>query len=236
MLHITQGNSRNTFKRIKICKIGDPWCTDHRNINNSGFLLPVKTLRQAVFIFYLDIQIRSHTDHRDPASLFQHFHTRVQNGLISTELVDDQSLNHRLFVFFQKFHCTDQLCKNASPVNITNKEDRCLGHFCHSHIYDIFIFKIDLCRASCTLDHNNVIFFGKGIVGFHNIRNQCFLIFKIISGTHGPQNFPVYDHLGTNIIGRLQKDGVHKNRRFDPGCFRLHDLSPSHLQTILCDK
>ena len=121
-----------------------------------------------------------------------------------------------MFISFHKFKmCYINICQNS-----------------YIRIIKICIFKL-LTRS---FHHNNVIFFGKGIVGFHNIRNQCFLIFKIISGTHGPQNFPVYDHLGTNIIGRLQKDGVHKNRRFDPGCFRLHDLSPSHLQTILCDK
>ena len=73
-------------------------------------------------------------------------------------------------------------------------------------------------------------------VRLHHIRNQGLLIFEIIPGTHGSKNFSVYDHLGAYIIGRLQKDGIHQDRRPDPGCLCLHDLGPSHLKTILCDK
>ena len=158
VFYIAERNSGNALKRIKIRKVGNPWCTDHRDINDTGFLLPVKTLRQAVLILHLDIQIRRHTHHRDPASFLKHNNTRVQNSLISAEFVDDQTLYHSLLIVLQKLHCTDQLCENTASVNISHQKYRCLCHLCHSHIYDIFCFQINLCRASCSLDHNDIIF------------------------------------------------------------------------------
>ena len=236
MFYIAERNSGNALKRIKIRKVGDPWCTDHCDINDTGFLLPVKTLRQAVLILHLDIQIRRHTHHRDPASFLKHDNTRVQNSLISAEFVDDQPLYHSLLIVLQKLHRTDQLSKNTSTVNISHKKDRCLGHLCHTHIYNILILEIDLGRTSSTFDDNDIVFRCKSVVCLHHIRNQGLLIFEIIPGTHGSKNFSVYDHLGAYIIGRLQKDRIHQDRRPDPGCLCLHDLGPSHLKTILCDK
>ena len=158
MLYISQGNSRNTFQWIKICEIGDPWYPDHRNINKIHFLFSVKSFCEAVLILHLNIQIRSHSHYRDMASLLQHLHSRIKDGLVAAEFVDDQTLYHLSFILFQKLHCTDQLCENTASVNISHQKYRCLCHLCHSHIYDIFCFQIDLCRASCSLDHNDIIF------------------------------------------------------------------------------
>ena len=236
MLYISQGNSRDTFQWIKICEIGDPWYPDHRNINKIHFLFSVKSFCEAVLILHLNIQIRSHSHYRDMASLLQHLNTWIQDRLIAAEFVDDQTLYHLSFILFQKLHCTNQLCKNTTSVNISHQKHRCLCHLCHSHIYDIFCFQIDFRRASSPLNHNDIIFFCQLMKCLHNVRHQFFLIFKIVSGTHGSQDFSVYDHLGAYIIGRLQKNGVHQHRRLNSGCLRLHNLSSAHLQPLFCNK
>ena len=209
MLHITEGNPRNTFEWVKICEIGNPRHTDHRDIDQIYFLFSVKTFRQTVFIFYLNIQIRRNSHYRNMTSLFQHFHTWVKDCLISAEFVDDQSFDHLTFIFLQKFHRTDELCKDTASVNVSDQKYRSFRHLCHSHIYDIFRFQIDLCRASGSFDDDNVILCCQRIICFHNVRHQFLLIFEIVSGTHGSKNFSVYDHLRTHIIGRLQQDRVH---------------------------
>ena len=236
IFYIANGQSRNAFQWIKVREIGNTGQADHRNINDTCLLLPFKAPGQAVLILHLDIDIRSHAHHRNSAFFLQHFHSRIQNRLVSPELVDDQAFYHGPFLFLQKLHRADELCENAAPVNIAHQEHRRICHFCHAHIYNVFFLQIDLRRASRTLDHNDIVFRCERVVSLHNIRHQLFLIFEIISGAHGSQNLTVYDHLGANVVGRLQKNGIHKNGGLDSRRFRLHHLGSSHLQSLFCDK
>ena len=77
MADIAKGHPLHSFKGIKIRKIGNPWQADHRQIDLSDLLLSVKALGQTVFIFYFNIQIRSHSYHRNTAFFFQHGDTRI---------------------------------------------------------------------------------------------------------------------------------------------------------------
>ena len=236
MLYIAKRHAGNAFQRVKVCKIGNSWYPDHCNINLSDFLISVKPVCKAVLVLHLDIKIRSNAYHRDPTFFFQHFHTRIKNGFITAEFIDDQTFYHFPFVRFQKLYRSVKLGKHTASVNISHKENRRLCHFCHAHVYNIFCFQIDLRRAACALDHNNVIFRSKGFKGLHHIRHQFFLIFKIISGAHGSKHLAVDDHLGSHIIGRFQKNGIHENRRGDSCCLCLHHLSSSHFKPFLCNK
>ena len=136
-------------------------------------------------------------------SLLQHLYARIKDCLVSAEFVDDQSFNHLALILFQKLHCTDQLGKNTASVDISDQKYRSFRHLCHSHVYDIFCFQIDLCRASCSFDHDNIVLCCQRIICFHDIRHQFFLIFEIVSGAHGSKDFSIYDHLRTNVIGRF---------------------------------
>ena len=139
MLYISKRHTRNIFKWIKVCKIGNSRNPDHCNIDLSNFLLTVKPLRQAVFVFHFDLQIRCHTHHRDTASFFEHLHTRIKNRLVPTEFVDDQALHHCFLVILQKHHRTDQLGKYATAVDISDQKHRCFGKLCHAHIDDVIL-------------------------------------------------------------------------------------------------
>ena len=53
---------------------------------------------------------------------------------------------------------------------------------------------------------------------------------------HDADRLPVQDHLGSGIVGRFQQNRIHSCGGFYSRRFRLHHLSPAHLQTFLCDK
>ena len=236
MLYIAKRNSRYALQWVKICEIGDPRHTDDCHIDHPNFLWTVKTLCQAVLVLHLDVKIRCDTDNRDPAFALQHLHARIKDRLITAEFVDDQTLYHLSLVFLQKLHGSVKLCKHTAAVDISDQKDRCFCHLRHSHVYDILFFEVDLCRASCTFDHDDIILCCKYIKCFHDVRDKFFLVSKIIPCAHCAKDFSVYNDLRTHIVGRFQKDRVHKDGRFDPGSLCLHDLRSSHLQSFLCDK
>ena len=155
---------------------------------------------------------------------------------ITAEFIDDQTFDHLSLIFFEKLHRAIQLRKNAATIDISRKKNRRLCHLCHSHVDNVFAFQIDLSRTPRTFNDDNVIFLCKFVECLHNIRHQFFLIFEIIPGTHCSEDFPVDNYLRANIIGRFQKNRVHKNRWFCPCRLSLHDLRPSHLKTFARDK
>ena len=78
-----------------------------------------------------------HADHGNAAFFFQHPYARIQDRLVSTEFVDDQSLYHGSLIRLQKLSGTDQLGKHSAPVDISGQKDRRAGHLCHSHVHDV---------------------------------------------------------------------------------------------------
>ena len=139
MLYISKRHTWNIFKWIKVRKIRNPRNPDHRDIDLSHLLLTVKPLRQTVFVFHLDLQVRCHTNYRDAASFFQHLHTGIKNGFVPSKFVDDQTLYHLFFIVFQKHYCTDQLGKYAAAIDISNQKHRGFCKLCHTHIDDIIL-------------------------------------------------------------------------------------------------
>ena len=43
------------------------------------------------------------------------------------------------------------------PVNVSHKKHRCIQKLCQSHIDNVILPQIDLCRTTCAFDHDNVV-------------------------------------------------------------------------------
>ncbi len=204
MAHIPEGHPFHTLKRIEIRKIGNPGNPNHRDVDDPHLLAAGKSLRQAVLILHLDIQIRGHAHHGNAASFFQHRDTWVQNGFIPPELIDNQTLQIGLLILVQQHGRADQLGKNAAPVDVSHQKHRCLCQLRHAHIDKAVLrFQINFHRASGTLDDDNIIFLSQLIVGFHHILHQPGFVGKILAGAHIAPHLAVYNHLGACVVGGL---------------------------------
>ena len=150
------------------------------------------------------MKIWCYSYHRNIPFFLQHLDSGIQNCLISTEFINNQTFYTFLFILFQKKQCAKKLCKYSSPVNISDKENRSIYHLCKPHIDNIIFFQINLRRTSRTFNYNDVIIFFQFMKSLHHIWNQFFFVFKIITGTHISQNFTIYNYLRSNIVGRLK--------------------------------
>ena len=161
----------------------------------------MEPLRQAVLVIQLQLHIRSHTHNGNMRQLLQHLNTGIQNGLISTEFIDDETFYHFLFFFGKKHHRPYQLGKNAAPVDVAHQKHRSLCHFGHPHIDQIVFLEIDLRRTARSLDNDDIVLCRQMIKGFLHLRDQLLFKSEIFSRRHISKNFSVYDNLRAHIVG-----------------------------------
>ena len=94
---------------------------------------------------------------------------------------------------------SDDLCKDATPVNITyqNTGSPCLTG--HGEIYQVILFQVHLTAASCPLHYNKIIIFGQSAVGIHNNFFKLWFQIMIIHGIHLTQDLSLKDNLCTQF-------------------------------------
>ena len=122
MLYISKrhtGIFSNGLKSV----VRDPWNPDHRDIDLSHLLLTVKPLRQTVFVFHLDLQVRCHTNFQDATSFFQHS-TPGSRMVCPTEFVDDQTLYHLFFLIFKSITVPISWAIYTAAVDISDQKHR----------------------------------------------------------------------------------------------------------------
>ena len=113
--------------------------------------------RQAVLLIDIQIKIRHDSDHRNIRTFLEHGESRLQDGHISPELIDDHSFDTLTLLFLEQHDCPDKLCEHAAPVDIPGEQHRRVHQFRQTHIYDIILLQIDLRRASRSFDHDHII-------------------------------------------------------------------------------
>ena len=196
MLYIAQRHTRHLFKRIEVGKIRNPGNTDHGQINQSRGFFSLKALGQTVLILYLDMQVRGAAHNRDSRQLFQHGDAGIQDGPVSAEFIDHKSFYHGALIRLQQLSGSKKLREYAAAVNIADQQDRGLCQFRHPHVDKaVRVLQIDLRGASGSLNDNNIILRRQRVVGFFYVRDQFFLVGKILTGAHVSQDFPVDNNL-----------------------------------------
>ena len=156
-------------------------------------------------ILVVDIQLHEghHADNRHAAALFEHDDSRVQDGLVSAEFVDDKALEKCLFLRFQQHLCAQKLGKDAAAVDIARQKHRRAHRLCQAHVDDVVFFQVDLGGTARALDHDDVVLGRKRVVGLQHQRHQALFVGKIFPGVHVAQNLSLYNDLGSRICRRL---------------------------------
>ena len=52
--------------------------------------------------------------------------------------------------------CADECSKDSAPINVSDQQHGSLGRLGHPHVDDILIAKVDLGRASSTLQNHQI--------------------------------------------------------------------------------
>ena len=210
----------------------------HRNVHPGTRLkcMLLKLIAQRILRINVHGKIRHHAQHRLPDPRLQLPEPRRQNRGIAPELVDDEPGHPRPLLLRQQHQGADKLCKDAARIDVPHQQHGGIRHFREPHIHDILLLQVDLRRAPCALDDDNVIFRRKLLIGRHDLRHQALFEAEVLPGPHVAAHPAVHDNLRAHIRGGLQQNGIHQHRGFNAGGLRLYDLRPAHFQPLLRDE
>src|SRR5207244_13108619 len=97
------------------------------------------------------------------------------------------------FLLFQKFPCSDQLSKDATPFNIGYQNDDGVSMMSHAHVNQIVIAQIDLGGAAGALQDYGIIIGGQPAVRFRNGSPGLWLKSIIILNRHDARRLSLHD-------------------------------------------
>ena len=167
---------------------------------------------------------------------FQHRQARAQNFHVSTEFVDDKALYACPLLRLQQFHRAVQLGKHAAAVDVAGQQHRRVHQLGQAHIDDVISFQVDLSRAACALDNNDVKLLDQAVVGLQNVGDQGTLVAEILLGRHVAPHLAINDDLAADVAAGLEQNGVHPHVRLHARGLGLHHLGTAHFQAIPGDK
>ena len=139
--------------------------------------------------------VRNNSDNRYIRKIFNHIKSGTQDFHVTAKFIYNCPLNSRLFLIIKQHNSSIKLCKNTAPVNVTDKQNRCVSHFRHAHIDNVVLFQIYFRRTSRTLNNDYIVHFRQFVIRFHNIGYKFLLIFKVVHRIHIALNFTVYNNL-----------------------------------------
>ena len=90
--------------------------------------------------------------------LIKHIKPWFKDRDIATELIDQSGFDHCPLFRLKQCQCPIELGKYSATFYISHKEDWRLNHLGKPHVHYVILFKIDLCRTACPLDHDDIVF------------------------------------------------------------------------------
>ena len=230
--HIPHAHGRMLVQQGEVGEVGNSGQTNHSDIQRLFPALIFQTGSQRILVVHIDPKIRHDTQHGDARFFLQHSETGTQDGLIAPKFIDNQAADTGPLLLFQQSNRAVQLGKYAAPVNISRQQHRRVHQLRHAHVDNIVGTQVDFGRTARPFNDDDIVFCGKAVIGFQNIRDQLPLHAEILGGAHLTANFAIDNNLTANVAGRLEQNGIHSHIRFLPSCLGLHHLRPAHFQAV----
>ena len=220
---------------IKIRKIGNFWRLNNGNPYiplRRGSLLFLQGNRILIIYPHL-VNMRHYPQHWLACFFLQKINSRSQQGNIPTEFVNNQALYQRSFFLIQQLQSTYQRGQSSSPVNICDKQYRCLQVLGHPHIHNIISLEIDFCWTASSLNNNGIIFLIQPSQSFLNcIKGLQGIAPMIFPSRHIAYRLTHNNYLRSSIACGLQKHRIHIHHRLHASRLCLSHLSPAHFIPI----
>ena len=90
------------------------------------------------------MHVWNNASYRNSAEFLQCNESRLKDGLVASELVNDGALDESPFLWFQKSHGAIELSEDAASVDVSRQEHRGVYHAGKAHVHDIFLLQVDL--------------------------------------------------------------------------------------------
>ena len=173
-----------------------------------------------------------HPETRHPGTIGDLLKSGSEDGIVTTELVDDVTGQQSPVVIVEKCPGAKETCQNPAAVNVTDKHDRQVLGPSQPHIRVVASAQVDLGRRPSSLTDHHVVGRGKLVIG-----SPCGLGQVSPSGgvfprlQHSTGLSPQHDE-GAPISARFKQHRIHGRCWCDPGCSGLEVLGSADFGTV----
>ncbi len=126
----------------------------------------------------------------------------------------------------------DKLRHDPAAVDIAHKDHRHIRRLGKAHIGDVAGAEVDLGRAACAFDDDQIAPCGEAVKALEHLGHQGRLQLAIVPRLERGEALPLHDHLRADIGLGLEEHGVHIDERLEPRRPRLKRLRAADLATI----
>ena len=224
-------------KRIKIVEIGDPAQHRHGNPHRravsrlAGLALDIENILGGK-----EARRREpgkDADSRPSSGALDNLYTLGEQCGIAAELVDQEPLDQRAVGGLEDGVGADEAGDDAAAVDVTHHHHRHIRGDGKPHIGDVAGAKIDLGRASRTLDDDQIDIAPDDLETVQNTGQQIGLVGAVFAGPHAAEPLALDDNLRSRLAFRLQQDRIHMDRCWGAAAACLHRLRAAYLAAIL---
>ena len=180
--------------------------------------------------------VRHHADDRLAGQILELRQTRPQNLHVTAEFVNDETVNARLLVLIEQLDRAVQRREHTAAVYIADQQNWRIHQLRQTHIDNIILLEIDLCRTARPLDHDDVVLGGKAVKCVLDNGKKRLFVPPIFARGAVSLRFAHDDDLRANIACRLEQNRVHTHIGRDARRLGLHDLRAAHLPAVRRDE
>ena len=156
-----------TLQHVEIGEVGEMTQEHYCHVHFPLFgLHGLRGKIHAVLLLDVDVfVIRHNTQDGHATQFFQHLSPLIKEAQVTTELIDDDSLDTlSVFGSLQGDAAIDG-SKHTATVDVTHQNHVSIGIPCHRHVHEVTITKIDFGDAARPFHHNGIEALGQTVEG-----------------------------------------------------------------------
>jgi hypothetical protein len=165
-----------------------------------------------------------HTEWRPAGFPCDRIEPIVEQSSIAAEFVDDETTDAFAFARLQNRVRAHQAGDDAAAIDVACEDHRNVGGLGESHVGDVSVPQVDLCRTAGTFDQYDIAVPCQVFEAVEHGREEVGASTCVIACAKSACALALDDYLCAGVGLRLQKHRVHVNARLQARCARLHRL------------
>ena len=178
---------------------------------------------------------RHHTKSAPSGVCFDHPVAIRKKRRIAPKTVDDEPADQRRILSVNHSLGANDLGNDAAAIDVTGQDHGAIACAGEAHVGDITNAQIDLSRAACPFDKDQIILRFQPVETVQHSLHQRRFHLGIIAGFHRRHPLALHHDLRTDIGFRLEKNRVHVRMGRQAASHRLQGLRAPDLSAIRGD-
>ena len=221
--------ARMPAERRELVVVRDPGQGDDGDAPFSGGALE----RDSVLLGQRDVEPGNYSERGHARAFLEPGRAGRQQSLVTTEAVEQEAREQPALGLREAVPGAEQVRERAAPVDVAAQQHGRLDLEGDGHVDDVAVAQVDLRRAACALDHDDVVVVEQAVERVADDRPEVRAALAPGQLREREIGRAQHDDLGARVGLRLDQHRVHARLRRDARGRRLHDLRPAELAAVV---